>query len=133
MSIGTAIRTEHEDVDRMHGLRVEMLPLLVLSRVADGGEKSTRELAVEAERFVTFPQFMGHFLPLLHSLESRGWLASRWVMGATISDKRKLYLITDPGRTAYREGLQEFERAIRELRSDETTGWSGPGLERRLG
>ena len=97
-------------------LRKELLPLLVLSRLWAGIEKSASELSVDAEKFATFPQFMGSFLPLLFKMELRGLLDSRWIAGAGICGRRKLYRLTAQGEITYHEGIRDLERTILRLR-----------------
>ncbi len=91
-----------------------LLPLYVLGQLAGDKEMSTGELGQQVERFVTFPGFMGYFLPMLHDLEARSMLASRWVP-LTSWGKRKLYRLGPSGMAAYRHGVQEASEVVDEV------------------
>ena len=87
---------------------------LVESRARHGYEISK---LIESRSGGTLSFQAASLYPLLHRLESRGWIQGRWVEKAG-QRRRRYYRLTVPGRkvlAAQRQGWQKFAEAIRRI------------------
>ncbi|MET3852140.1 helix-turn-helix transcriptional regulator [Paenibacillus sp. OAE614] len=83
-----------------------ILLLTVLNKKEMYGYELIKEIEMSSEGVFSMKE--GTLYPILHSLESEGWLEAYW--STHDGRKRKYYRITDQGRSQLKEKQQEWVR-----------------------
>ena len=92
-----------------------MLVLTVLQRRQMYGYEIIKELQAQSSGLLALAE--GTLYPILHTMESQGYLSADWQRSPQ-SRRRKYYSLTDTGRTLLASRRQEwdaFQRAVSEV------------------
>lgn len=88
------------------GASTAMLILGVLKQGASYGYDIVRKMNEQAEGIFAWQE--GTVYPVLHKLEQKGLVRSRWQEGPT-GRRRKYYSLTIDGRAALQDGARQWE------------------------